>query len=133
MTHKKYQFVVAQKAVIQKGKKYLIVKRSPTSKTYPEHWDFPGGKLEHGENPKEGIAREILEETRLHVTPINPLFVFTDKKLANVYFVLWKTKGARGKIKISGEHTAYKWATKEEILRSKTEPYMKEYLRKHSK
>jgi hypothetical protein len=35
----KYLFVVPQKAVIKQGDKYLILKRSSTAHTYPNHWD----------------------------------------------------------------------------------------------
>lgn len=30
-------------------------------------WSIPGGRLEAGETPAEGAAREVLEETGLHV------------------------------------------------------------------
>lgn len=30
-------------------------------------WEFPGGGLEHGEDPRTGLTREVLEETGLRV------------------------------------------------------------------
>lgn len=33
--------------------------------TYKEDWDLPGGVVEVGENPREGVAREVLEELGL--------------------------------------------------------------------
>ncbi|MFB6139851.1 MAG: NUDIX domain-containing protein [Halosimplex sp.] len=32
-------------------------------------WALPGGRLEHGESPREGAARELAEETGLSVEP----------------------------------------------------------------
>ena len=31
------------------------------------NWELPGGGLEHGEDPKQGLAREVAEETGMTV------------------------------------------------------------------
>jgi 8-oxo-dGTP diphosphatase len=41
--------------------KILLLKESDGS------WELPGGGLEHGENPREALSREIAEETGLTV------------------------------------------------------------------
>ncbi len=50
---------VAQKAVILRDGKVLVV-RDPREKR--EIWEIPGGRLNVGENPKQGLVREIKEE-----------------------------------------------------------------------
>lgn len=50
---------VAQKAIIFRENKVFLV-RDPRSKE--PIWELPGGRLNAGENPKEGLARELKEE-----------------------------------------------------------------------
>lgn len=50
---------VAQKALIEKGDKVLVV-RDPRSPG--ELWELPGGRLNVGEDAKEGLAWELKEE-----------------------------------------------------------------------
>jgi len=53
-------------AVIQKDGKYLIAKRKPGG-SLGNKWEFPGGKVEPGESPEEGLARELYEEFEIRV------------------------------------------------------------------
>ncbi len=46
--------------LITPDKRFLLIKRNDT-----KTWDFPGGALEDGEDPKEAALREFLEETGL--------------------------------------------------------------------
>ena len=121
-----------QKAIIKKDDKYLIVLRSPEAKYFPEHWDFPGGKLEPDEDPHEGVEREVLEETGLRVKALDVVGVYEldlDEKGGNTHrFTVYSTQIISGEEKLSFEHTDYKWMTKDEILQLKVEPYMRLYF-----
>jgi len=44
-------------AVIVKNEKILLTRRA--YEPYQNHWDFPGGFLESGENPERGLRREL--------------------------------------------------------------------------
>lgn len=68
----KKQIHVAAGAIQDASGRILIAKR-------PDHvhqgglWEFPGGKLEPGEAPEEGLARELREELGIRVLSSRPL------------------------------------------------------------
>ncbi|OPZ08997.1 MAG: putative A/G-specific adenine glycosylase YfhQ [candidate division BRC1 bacterium ADurb.BinA364] len=53
-------------AVIARGGRYLIGKR-PQGGMLGGLWEFPGGKLEAGENPEQALRRELREEAGVEV------------------------------------------------------------------
>ena len=54
-------------AVVEFDDKFLIGER-PEGAPLAGYWEFPGGKVEPGETPRETAARECREETGLEVT-----------------------------------------------------------------
>lgn len=52
-------------AIIKKDNKILIAKRGYGE--FKGMYEFPGGKIELGENPKDALKREILEEMKTHI------------------------------------------------------------------
>ena len=116
-------FELTVKAVIVNDKKeVLIVKRGQSSYHGAGKYDLPGGKLEAGENIKEGLVREIEEELGIKVElgPVIYAFDF-EKKYDKKYKVgdkelIISGKGLRflayyesGEIKLSDEHDKSEW------------------------
>ena len=58
--------------VIWRGGKVLICRR-PEGKARAGLWEFPGGKLEPGENAEQALVREIREELGCTVKPLSRL------------------------------------------------------------
>lgn len=120
---------IGQKAIIQKDNKYLVIRKSLTVPRFPGYWDFPGGCLEENEDPKNGIKREVFEETNLEILPMKVVWKINLE--VNGYIVeyrIWKTKLVSSEVKLSHEHTEFKWLGKKEILKLKIQPYIKEFF-----
>jgi 8-oxo-dGTP diphosphatase len=61
MSEGKKIVLVAACALIDADRRVLIAQR-PEGKPMAGLWEFPGGKVEHGETPEETLIRELAEE-----------------------------------------------------------------------
>jgi 8-oxo-dGTP diphosphatase len=52
--------------IVQSGK--LLVCQRTRHQTMPLKWEFPGGKIEEGEQPRDALRRELEEELGIHAT-----------------------------------------------------------------
>ncbi len=52
-------------ALVVQHDSVLLVKRG--IEPFKDHWDIPGGFLQPGEHPEDGVRREVFEETGLEV------------------------------------------------------------------
>jgi 8-oxo-dGTP pyrophosphatase MutT (NUDIX family) len=99
--------------------KILFLKRHP-DKPYGNTWTIPGGKLDPGETPHQGAAREIFEETGILIHPdelqyIDALYI---RSVHNYIFHRFRKRFATLPILNLGlaEHTQSKWVTFSEAL-----------------
>jgi len=61
--------IVGVGAVVVDGDRVLLVRRG--QEPLKGEWSLPGGVLELGETLEQGICREVLEETGLHVAVVS--------------------------------------------------------------
>ncbi len=101
----------AAKAFIIKDGKLLILKRRPNDPQRPGAWDIPGGRLELGEDPFEGLKREAREEINCEIEIIMPISVhhFVRDDGQKITLTIFLSKLLTHEIKISEEHTEYRW------------------------
>src|SRR5689334_8203321 len=58
-------------AVIERPGEFLLAQR-PEGKPYPGYWEFPGGKIEPGEDARAALDRELREELGIEVREATP-------------------------------------------------------------
>lgn len=127
----KRDFAVAVKAVIIKEDKVLVLSRSQKEMeaSYMNSrlkWDLPGGGLHFFERAEEGLQREVLEETNLHISMEQPIALFDLIKhhvhlCIFTYACCWKA----GQVHLSPEHEAFYWLTEQEVRESQLPHWMK--------
>ena len=97
----------------EKGK-FLLLKRSGKRKVNPGKWDFPSGRIEN-EEPKNAALRELKEETGLKGKVLksgDSFYLETEDGEFKVYPFLVK---ASGEVKLSKDHTEFRWIEPQEL------------------
>ena len=59
-------------AVIERPDGTFLLAQRPEGKPYPGYWEFPGGKIEAGEDPHAALVRELREELGIEVREATP-------------------------------------------------------------
>ncbi|MCX6355306.1 MAG: (deoxy)nucleoside triphosphate pyrophosphohydrolase [Candidatus Aureabacteria bacterium] len=82
--------IVCAAGIIRRGNKVLVAQRKPDSTLEPLKWEFPGGKIEFGEDPRVCLTREIKEEMGFDIEVANIFEVASHNyhKGGEVYHVL---------------------------------------------
>lgn len=125
-------FHISVKGFIYFNDKYLFVRKSLKSQPNIELWELPGGGLNFGELPEDALKREIKEETGLDIKVIRPLIVWSFLKYSNKQNIgiTFLCEAAGDSVKISSEHDAYKWLSKEEFETINILPELKDDMKK---
>jgi mutator protein MutT len=99
-------------AVIERDRRILLAQRPP-DKLLPGKWEFPGGKVEPGEDPAAAIRREISEELGCTITVARALPPFLhDYKTVVIEMIPFLCDLAPGSPEPHPhEHTAIAWVT----------------------
>ena len=106
---------VVAAAVIDAAGHVLIAQRPP-GKHLAGRWEFPGGKLEPGEDRRLGLARELREELGISVSaPPRPLIrVRHSYDYGDVLIDMWVVRHYRGEPR-GLDAQALRWVSQEEL------------------
>jgi 8-oxo-dGTP pyrophosphatase MutT (NUDIX family) len=124
-------FVVAT-AIVEKDGKFLIAKRAPHEKAFPNRWTVPGGKLvlsEYQNLPSTAdykqwygvvewvLQKEVREEVGLEIEDINSLtnLVFVRPDGYPVVTLSFFAKWGFGEVKLGKDLTDYAWVSPNEL------------------
>jgi len=103
-------------AIIEFEDKILIAQRSETM-SLPLKWEFPGGKIEEGENKEEALEREIYEELKMKVE-VNEAMTSVEHHYPNFSITLYPFLcEVESKEFVKTEHKEIKWEKKENLHR----------------
>ena len=107
-------FGIGTSVYARRGDEILILKRAGGAATGA--WYTPGGVLDRGETPEQGALRELEEETGLVPTgPVSlvgliPMHVYG----ADTFLVAYACDCAEGDVRLSSEHSGFRWIKPEE-------------------
>jgi len=104
-------------AIIVENKKILCVQRNKGKYDYISFkYEFPGGKLEEGENEEDALKREIAEELNLKIDVAEKFLVVTHEYLDfNLTMHSYLCKANTEKLVLK-EHIDAKWLYKNELI-----------------
>ncbi len=110
--------VIIQKEKAQKGKAHqgkILISKRLAHLHQGGKWEFPGGKIEPGENVLQALKRELFEELSIQIQQTRPLFCipfsYPDKKVA---LHIWMVESFSGTA-IGREGQEIQWVTPAEL------------------
>lgn len=104
-------------AVILDAADRILLAQRPAHKHLPLKWEFPGGKVETGEEPAAAIAREIQEELGCELVIVRALPRFTHqypKTLIEMIPFVCRLTPTSPPPHLH-EHVAVAWVSREEL------------------
>jgi 8-oxo-dGTP diphosphatase len=121
---------LAVRAVIRDGEgRQLLLRRSSECRLFVGAWEWPGGKVEAGEDVDTAVRREVREETGLDValTGVAGAYevVLPERRVAILCFE-GTAAAAAGEVRLSHEHDRFAWVTAAEVAAYELVPGMAE-------
>ena len=125
-------FHISVKGFIAYKDKYLFIKKVSNGSKNQGYWELPGGGLNFGELPEDGLTREIREETGLNIAVLKPIITWSFLKNNNkqVIGITYLCEAKDEKVTISEEHEDFAWVKKKDFDNIDLLPELKEDIKK---
>ena len=123
-------YSLAVKAVmVDNGGRCLLLRRSPANRSYVGYWEWPGGKVDPGEDFASAVARETKEETDLEVelTGLAGATSFTIPE-GEVVLLCMQARITGGSIRLSHEHDQHAWVPLNEFAEWKLSDAVRDFM-----
>ena len=126
-------FSLAVKAVIVDASgRCLLVRRSSANKHFAGCWEWPGGKVDSGEDFASAVIRETKEETGLDVNIVGLAgAVSFEMTKVNVVLLCMEVRITGGALILSEEHDAAEWVPLKELGCWELPPQHKAFMEKY--
>jgi 8-oxo-dGTP diphosphatase len=119
------------------GDRVLLVRAAPHL-TVAGQWFLPGGGLDHGEDPVDGLRREFLEETGLDIAPgpllgiISDVFTLPDADRTSLHSlrIIYGVDGFSGDLRdeVGGSSDTARWVPLAGAMDLPLRPYVRRAL-----
>ncbi len=125
MLGKRMETRVIVSAIIEKDGQFLFGKKPENVGPYPNTWHLLGGGIHQGESVIDAIQREVLEESGIIVTNIEPISFDEDYEPnkhgieTHYVFLVFKATYESGELKPKDDITELQWIERSAL--SKTE------------
>jgi ADP-ribose pyrophosphatase YjhB (NUDIX family) len=124
----------ASAVVFNSSSQVLLAKRFGPNEKYHDMWNFPGGGIEFGENPKDTAIRETFEETGITINVVfdYPIVVneASEEDNEDSIGLIYVAEYQSGEIDTSSDHgtSEAKWFNISDIDYNQCLPFTKEII-----
>jgi len=134
---RRYQRIGAYGICEDADARILLVRASAQSNA-PGQWFLPGGGLDHGEDPEDGLRRELVEETGLTVADLSLLGVLSDVwplpdgSVVHTVRIVYRIGAWEGELRdeAAGSSDHAEWVPRDEVSQLPVVDYVAEALRR---
>lgn len=105
---------VAVRAIIRQGSKTLLLKRANGRQSILGKYELPGGKLDYGEQPEDGLRRYVKQDAGLAIQTMHLYDVITyvdhdDRDIQYTFLLYTVTVVAKSTPTLSDNYSKYLW------------------------